>query len=110
MSDYINWHNGAPKWLKIVMAVVFVPTFLYRLFNVIIDKAQDKTKLVYLILTAVPFIGTILWVVDIVFAALGRKVPLCFSELNFAEAPKDSTEGATEAEVIEPKKEEDEGK
>ena len=100
MSNYIKFYDGAARWLRIVLSVVCVPAFLYRLFKVIIDKAEDKSKLIYLILSVIPFIGTVIFVVDIVWCALCRELPLCFADWT------NSRPVAPEAEVVNEKKDE----
>ena len=49
MSGYIKWFDEAPRWLRIVCSIFGIFAFLYRLFKVIIDKAEDTAKLIYLI-------------------------------------------------------------
>ena len=80
MNDYIQFYDDAPLWLRIVLSVLWVPAFLYRLFNVIMEKAQDSAALVYLILNALPIIGTIILVFDIVKCALGKPLPRTFAD------------------------------
>ena len=81
MSDYIKWLDDAPRWLRVVCSVFWVFNFLYRLFKVIIDKAEDTAKLVYLILNVVPFIGQVIAIFDIVKTAMDRFIPTDFSEM-----------------------------
>ena len=80
MSDYIKFYDEAPLWLRIVLSALGVPAFLYRLFNVIIEKAADTSRLIYLILNVVPIIGTVIYVIDIVWCALGRLLPRGFAD------------------------------
>ena len=59
------------------MALIY---FLYRLFNVIEEKAQNKDHLIYLILNVVPFVAIVVWVLDLVAAIKGAPVPLAFGK------------------------------
>ena len=86
MSSYIKFYDEAPMWLRIVLSVFAIFPFLYRLFKVIIDKAEMTANLVYLILNVVPIVGTIIWVFDIIKCALKKPLPLNFSEVFGAEA------------------------
>ena len=99
MQEYIKFYDESVRWLRIVLSVLFVPAFLYRLFHVILEKANDASKIVYMVFEVLPILGTIVLVVDIVFCALNRNIPL-----NLAEALNGGTKQTVEAEVIdEPK-------
>ena len=107
MNDYIKFYDESPRWLRVVLSALGVPAFLYRLFGVILDKAKDTSKLVYLILNVVPIIGAIIYVIDIVWCALGRKLPVCLADWTGASASAPAHTEAVEAtEVKEEKKEE----
>ena len=81
MEGYKKWVDGLGKGLRIVFAIfVALIYFLYRLFNVIEEKAQDKSHLIYLILNVVPFVAIVVWVLDLVAAIKGGSVPLAFSK------------------------------
>ena len=80
MSGYIRFYDEAPMWLRIVLSVLWVPAFLYRLFQLIIDAMEEPMNLVYLILSVIPFIGTVILVIDIVWCALRRPLPLSFAD------------------------------
>lgn len=99
MSEYMKFYDEAPRWLRVVLAVVWVPAFLYRLFGVIIDKAKDTPKLVYLILNVVPIIGFIIVIIDIVWCAMGRPLPVSFASLN-GDVTEVKKEEAVEAEEV----------
>ena len=81
MDSYKKWVDGLGKGLRIVFAI-FVPLiyFLYRLFNLIEEKAQNKDHLIYLILNVVPFVAIVVWVLDLVAAIKGAPVPLAFGK------------------------------
>ena len=81
MAGYIKWYDEAPKWLRIVVSVFGIFAFLYRLFKVIIDKAEDTSKLIYVIFNVIPIIGTVIVVFDIVKCAMGKALPTNFSEM-----------------------------
>ena len=81
MSGYIKWFDDAPRWVRVVCSLFGIFLFLYRLFKVIIDKAEDTSKLVYVILNVVPVIGWIIIVFDIVKCAMDRFIPTNFSEM-----------------------------
>lgn len=102
MSDYIKFYDGAERWLRIVLSVFFVPAFLYRLFKVIISKAEDPSQIVYLVLSVLPIIGTIVLVLDIVWCALNRSLPTNLSDVFAYEGKKDdgTKEDAIDAEVV----------
>ncbi|MCR5348441.1 MAG: hypothetical protein K6E59_02385 [Bacilli bacterium] len=104
MSGFIKFYDEASLPLRIVLAVVAIPSFLYRLFKFIIAKGQGTPNLIYLICNVIPFIGTVIWVIDIVFCALKRPLPLCFADWTKQPA-KETTEGAVEVEATEPKEE-----
>ena len=106
MSEYLKFVDEAPRWLRVILAVVWVPAFLYRLFGVIIEKASDTDKLIYLILNVVPIIGFILTIIDIIWCALGRPLPVSFASLN-GDLSETKKEEAVEAEEVkeEPKEE-----
>ena len=80
MSEYIRFYDEAPMWLRIVMSALWIPAFLYRLFQLILDHADEPMNLVYLILSVIPFIGTVIFVIDIVWCALRRPLPLSFAD------------------------------
>ena len=82
MDGYIKFYDEAAKWLRIVLSVLAIPAFLYRLFKVIINKNDDPAKLIYLILNVVPIIGTVIWVIDLVWCIVGKPLPLCFGDLS----------------------------
>ncbi len=88
MENYKKWVDGLGKGLRIVFAI-FVPViyFLYRLFNLIQEKAQDKDHLVYLILNVVPLVSIVVYVLDIVAAFKLAPVPLAFNKKK--EEPKE---------------------
>ena len=104
MSGYIKFYDEAARWLRVVLSALGITATLYRLFTVIIDKAADKMKLVYLILGVIPFIGTVIWVLDIVWCARNRPLPTCFADITGGEMKKEDTTGAVEAEVTNEKK------
>ena len=81
MSGYIKWLDESPRWLRVVLSIFWIFNFLYRLFKVIIDKAEDTSKLVYVILNVVPFVGYIIGIFDIVKTAMDRNIPTNFSEM-----------------------------
>ena len=89
MSNYIKFYDEAARWLRIVLSVLGIPGFLYRLFNVIIDKAADTSKLVYLILNVIPIIDMVIWVFDIVKCALKQPLPLCFADWAAVSTPSE---------------------
>ena len=101
MEGYKKWVDGLGKGLKIVFAI-FVPIiyFLYRLFVVIEEKAQNKDHLIYLILNVVPIVCVVVWVLDIVSACKGEQVPLAFGkkekEQPVAEAKEEKVEEKAE--------------
>lgn len=78
MNSYIRFYDEAALWLRIVLSALGVPAFLYRLFKVIMEKAGDSNRLVYLILNVI--IGPVIYVVDIIWCAMGRALPLCFDD------------------------------
>ena len=81
MEGYKKWVDGLGKGLRIVFAIfVSLIYFLYRLFNVIEEKAQNKDHLIYLILNVVPFVAIVVWVLDLVAAVKGAPVPLAFGK------------------------------
>lgn len=81
MSGYIKWIDEAPRWLRVVLSVFGIFNFLYRLFTVIIDKAKDTAKLVYVICNVIPILGFIIAVFDIVKTAMNKKIPTAFYEM-----------------------------
>lgn len=80
MNSYIRFYDEAALWLRIVLSALGVPAFLYRLFKVIMEKAGDSSRLVYLILNVIPIIGAVIYVVDIIWCAMGRALPLSFDD------------------------------
>lgn len=80
MNSYIRFYDEAALWLRIVLSALGVPAFLYRLFKVIMEKAGDSNRLVYLILNVIPIIGAVIYVVDIIWCAMGRALPLSFDD------------------------------
>ena len=81
MEGYKKWVDGLGKGLRIVFAIfVALIYFLYRLFNVIEEKAQNKDHLIYLILNVVPIVAIVVWVLDLVAAIKGAPVPLAFGK------------------------------
>lgn len=81
MEGYKKWVDGLGKGLRIVFAIfVAILYFLYRLFNVIEEKAQNKDHLIYLILNVVPLVSIVVWVLDLVAAIKGAPVPLAFGQ------------------------------
>ena len=88
MEGYKKWVDGLGKGLRIVFAIfVSLIYFLYRLFNVIEEKAQNKDHLIYLILNVVPFVAIVVWVLDLVAAVKGAPVPLAFGKKDKKEQP-----------------------
>ena len=81
MEGYKKWVDGLGKGLRILFAI-FVSSiyFLYRLFNLIEEKAQNKDHLIYLILNVVPIVSFVVWVLDLVAAFKGAPVPLEFGK------------------------------
>ena len=102
MSNYIKFYDEAALWLRVVLSVLSIPSFLYRLFKVIIEKAEDTSKLVYLILNVIPIIGTVIWVFDIIKCATKKPLPLCFADWSNDSAP---SEPVADAEAEETPKE-----
>ena len=95
MEGYKKWVDGLGKGLRIVFAIfVALIYFLYRLFNVIEEKAQDKSHLIYLILNVVPFVAIVVWVLDLVAAIKGAPVPLAFAKKE--KQPKEAKEEKAE--------------
>ena len=88
MEGYKKWVDGLSKGLKIVFAI-FVPVlyFLYRLFNLIEEKAKNNDHLVYLILNVVPIVCIVVYVLDIVAAIKEQPVPLQFNKKEKKEEP-----------------------
>ena len=88
MEGYKKWVDGLGKGLRIVFAIfVSLIYFLYRLFNLIEEKAQNKDHLIYLILNVVPFVAIVVWVLDLVAAVKGAPVPLAFGGKKEKEQP-----------------------
>ena len=99
MQEYIKFYDESVRWLRIVLSALGIPAFLYRLFHVILEKANDASKIVYMVFEVLPILGMIVYVVDIVFCALNRNIPL-----NLADALNGGSQQTVEAEVIdEPK-------
>ena len=81
MEGYKKWVDGLGKGLRILFAIfVSIIYFLYRLFNVIEEKAQNKDHLIYLILNVVPIVSFVVWVLDLIAAIKGAPVPLEFGK------------------------------
>ena len=81
MECYKKWVDGLGKGLRILFAIfVSIIYFLYRLFNVIEEKAQNKDHLIYLILNVVPIVSFVVWVLDLIAAIKGAPVPLEFGK------------------------------
>ncbi len=81
MEGYKKWVDGLGKGLRILFAIfVSIIYFLYRLFNLIEEKAQNKDHLIYLILNVVPIVSFVVWVLDLVAAIKGAPVPLEFGK------------------------------
>lgn len=73
MQEYIDWYNKQEVLVKVLLAIVWVPAFLYRLFSLILKANEEQTsQIVYFILTLIPVIGTVLWITDIVYACKGQ--------------------------------------
>ena len=66
------------------MALIY---FLYRLFNLIEEKAQNKDHLIYLILNVVPLVCIVVYILDIVAAVKGEPVPVAFGGKKEKEQP-----------------------
>ena len=81
MSGYIKYFDEAPRWLRVVCSIFWVFMFLYRLFKVIIDRAEDTSKLIYVILNVVPFVGQVIAVFDIVKTAMDHNIPTNFADM-----------------------------
>lgn len=81
MEGYKKWVDGLGKGLRILFAIfVSIIYFLYRLFNLIEEKAQNKDHLIYLILNVVPIVSFIVWILDLIAAIKGAPVPLEFGK------------------------------
>lgn len=81
MEGYKKWVDGLGKGLRILFAIfVSIIYFLYRLFNLIEEKAQNKDHLIYLILNVVPIVSFVVWVLDLIAAIKGAPVPLEFGK------------------------------
>ncbi len=59
----------------------------------------------YTILNVVPIIGTVIVVIDIVWMALGRPVPVSFGDLSGGEETKPDEEKVVEAEATDKEEE-----
>ena len=105
MTAYCKFYDEADMWIRIVLSVLWVPAFLYRLFKAILDKWQDLSRLIYLILNVLPIVGTAVVVLDIVWCALRRNLPTCLADLLSPSNPVSSD--AIDAEVVEEKESED---
>ena len=103
MENYCKWWDELGKVAKVVLSIFGIFLFLYRLFKVIMEKAENTDRLVYLILNVVPIIGTVIIVIDIVWMAMDRPVALCFADWSNPGAPKE--DNVVEAESQEVKEE-----
>lgn len=81
MKSYIKFIDKCPYVLSIVLSAIWVPNFLYRLFYIIDTKNKVPGTLVYLILTVIPFISTILYICDICKSASHKYPPKTIREL-----------------------------
>ncbi len=81
MINYNKFIDRCGYVISIILSVLYVPFFLYRLFNVILTKNKNKGHLFYLILTVIPIISTILFVCDIVKSATHKYPPKTLVEL-----------------------------
>ena len=110
MINYNKFIDRCGYVISIILSALYVPFFLYRLFNVILTKNKNKGHLFYLILTVIPIISTILFVLDIVKSATHKHPPKTLGEL-FTKNYKDGSNNNTnhndkdvidvEAEVVE---------
>ena len=102
MEGYKKWVDGLGKGLRIVFAI-FVPLiyFLYRLFNLIEEKAQNKDHLIYLILNVIFPVSLAPYVLDIVAAVKGASVPLAFGKKDEKEQPVEEAKEVKEEEKAE---------
>ena len=101
MEGYKKWVDGLGKGLRIVFALfVSIIYLLYRLFNVIEEKAQNKDHLIFLILSVIPFVAIVPWILDLIAAFKGAPVPLAFGkkekEQPVAEAKEEKKEEKAE--------------
>lgn len=111
MAGYRKWWEDLGKVAKIVLSIFGIFGFLYRLFGVIIEKAESTERLVYTILNVIPIIGTVIVILDIVWVALDRPFPTCFADWGISSAEeKPAEENVVEAEAVDkedaPKEEE----
>ncbi len=100
MANYCKWWDELGKVVKVILSIFGIFCFLYRLFKVIQEKAENTDRLLYLILNVIPIIGTVIVIVDIVWAALDKPMPLCFSDWSGNKAPEQpKEENVVEAEA-----------
>ena len=86
MEKYIEWYRRQEIAMKVILAIFWVPAFLYRLFSLILNKDQiPNGQIIYFILTLIPGIGVIFVIIDIVYACKGV-IPL---SLDFGENEKE---------------------
>ena len=96
MDSYIKWYDSLDKVVKIIFSVFFWFCFLYRLFILIEDKAQNTGRLVFFIINCIPGVSFIVWVIDIAYAITKQSVPLSFDDLNDSEKKEDDVIDAEE--------------
>ena len=82
MENWIKFCSESKKVVRIIMAALYVPTLLVRLFTCILEKWKDSSHIVMFVLQLIPIIGQIIYIIDIVFAALGRPFILCLTDIN----------------------------
>ncbi len=89
MNSYIKWYDSLDKVVKIIFSVFYLFAWIYRLMFLIEDKASNTGRLVFFILSCIPGISFIIYIIDIVFAATRGTVPLSFDDLSSDEPKKD---------------------
>lgn len=73
MKALVKWFDGAPKWLKIILALPFLDIIwvVYRIAKSIAKKSTVGIVLgIILLIFGIPF----LWLIDIITIAIGNKV------------------------------------
>ncbi|MCR5692743.1 MAG: hypothetical protein K6G74_02060 [Bacilli bacterium] len=86
MDSYNKWYDSLEKVVKIIFSFFFWFTWVYRLMVIIGEKGSNTNRLIFFIISCIPGVSIITYVLDIAFAISKGSVPLSFDDLS--EEPK----------------------
>ena len=100
MKDWIKFCNESTRVVRVIMAALYVPTLLVRIFTCVLNKWNHSGYILTFVLQLIPIIGQVIYIIDIVYAVMGKPFMLSIFDLNKDDNKKSENEKMDKDKVV----------